>query len=250
MPTREDIKKFQYSDAIHRSIWDSRYQQEEWETGPVTSKIGGGAAGGTAGDENFLLTPKTCLQYHIIGTQTITAPTAIAAGLDLGTMDATNGDGLEINPGVLTSNPFAWKVGTDDAFFIRVRATIATVAGTDDFAVGFRKQEANQAAIDDYADMAVLNIIAGDIYTETIVGDAATVSTDTTDDWSDAETHWIEIQVSSAGVVSYLIDNAEPTTVVDYTFTDALTLIPFVYFQENATTAGSLPITWECGFVS
>jgi|SaaInl7_150m_RNA_FD_contig_51_763599_length_1029_multi_9_in_0_out_0_2 hypothetical protein len=249
MPTRENIKKFQYSDSIHRSVWDKRYQQEEFEVGPVTSKIGGGAAGGTAGDENLLMTPKTCLQYHILGTQTITAPTAVAAGLDLGSMDATNTDGLEINTGVLTNNPFAWKVGEDAAFFIRIRATITTVAGTDDFAIGFRKQEANQANVDDYADMAAINIIAGDIKTETIVGGAATVTTDTTDNWADAESKWIEVQVSSAGVVSYKIDNAEPTTVVDYTFTDALTLIPFVYFMENATTAGSLPITWECGFV-
>lgn len=250
MPTVDKIKKFQYSEAIHRSVWDRRYQQEEWEVGPVTSKIGGGAAGGTAGDENFLLTPKTCLQYHILGTQTITAPTAIAAGLDIGTMDQTAADGLEINPGVLTSNLIAYKVGEDAAFFIRVRAMITTVAGTDDFAIGFRKQEANQANVDDYADMAAINIIAGDIKTETIVGGAATVTTDTTDDWADAESHWVEVRVSAAGVVSYFIDNAEPTTVVDYTFTDALTLIPFVYFLQNATQTVSLPITWECGFVS
>jgi len=249
MPSRDDIKKFSYSDAIHRSYWDSRYQQEDFEVGPVTSKIGGGAAGGTTGDENLLLTPKTCLQYHILGTQTITAPTAIAAGLDIGTMDQATGDGIEINPGVLTSNPFAWKVGEDAAFFIRVRAMITTVAGTDDFAIGFRKQEANQALIDGYADMAAINIIAGDIKTETIVGGAATVTTDTTDNWADAASKWVELQVSSAGVVSYRIDNAEPTTVVDYTFTDGLTLIPFVYFLQNATQTVSLPITWECGFV-
>ena len=250
MPTKEKIKNFQYPDAIHRSYWDRRYQQEEWEVGPVTSKIGGGAAGGAAGDENFLITPKTVLQYHILGTQSITAPTAIAAGLDIGTMDQTSGDGLEINPGVLTSNPIAWKVGEDDAFFIRVRAMITTVAGTDDFAIGFRKQEANQAAIDDYADMAVINVIAGDIKTETIVGGAATVTTDTTDNWANLASKVVEIQVSSAGVVSYMVDGSEPTTVVDYTFTDALTLIPFVYFLQNATKTVSLPITWECGFVS
>jgi len=250
MPTRANITKFQFSDAIHRSYWDSRYQQEEFEVGPVTSAIAGGGSTGTEGDENLLMTPKTCLQYHILGTQTITAPVAVATGLDLGTMDQATGDGIELNTGLLTSNPFSYRVGTDAAFFIRVRAAITTVAGTDDFAIGFRKMEANQALIDSYADMAAINVIAGDIKTETIVGGAATVTTDTTDDWSDAESKVVEIQVSAAGVVSYSVDGSEPTTVVDYTFTDDLTLIPFIYFLQNGTQTVSLPITWECGFVS
>lgn len=249
MPTPANIKKFQYHQAIPRRYWDLRSNCELFDSNPVSAKIGGGAAGGAAGDENVLVTPRSSHEYHILGTQTITAPKIIAGGLDLGSMDQTADDGLELNTGLLSSNPFSYKVGTDAGFYVRVRTSIENVSGTDDFAMGFRKVEANNA-LDSYSDFAVINAISGDIYTETNKGGAGTVSTDTTDNWADTEEKWVEIQVSAAGVVSYLVNNQAPTTLVDYTFTDALTLIPFIYFLQDTDIAGEVPVQWEYGFIS
>lgn len=249
MPSPASIKQYQYSDAINRRYWDEKYVFENFQNNGATSKNGGGAAGGTAGDENVLVLPTTAFEYHILGTQTITAPVITANGLNMGSMDQTANDGLELNHGVLSSQIPAFKVGTDAAFFLRVRFSIADVSGTDDCLIGFRKVEANQAAVDDYADMAALNVIAGDINIETIVGGAATDTTDTTDNWADGETHELQVNVSAAGVVTYLIDGVAPTTTAAYTFTDALTVMPFFYFLEDTDIAGAVNVSvWECGY--
>jgi len=249
MTATKDIKQFQFSDAINRRYWDEKYVYETFQNNPATSKVGGGAAGGTAGDNNVLILPTTAFEYSILGTQTITAPVISASGLDLGSMDATANDGLELNHGILASQPTAFIIGTDPAFFLRARFSIADVSGTDDCAVGFRQVAANQANIDDYANMAVLNVIAGNITIETILASAATVSTDTTDNWLDTETHTLQIDVDAAGAVTYRIDGSAPTVTAAYSFINGLIVMPFFYFLEDTGTAGAVPLMmWECGF--
>lgn len=246
--TPQNVNDYQYFDAINRRYWDRKYIRETFEHNPVSAAIGGGAAGGTAGDENVLILPTTAFEYHILGTQTITAPSLAATGLNIG-MDQTDNDGVELGHGITARNPVSFVIGTDAAFFFRVRFSIADVSGTDDCAIGFRKAEAYQANIDDYADMAVLNVISGNINIETIKGSAATTTTDTTDNWADGETHELKVLVSSTGVVTYTIDNAAPTTTAAYTFTDALTVVPFFYFLHATDLAGAVVIEdWECGF--
>lgn len=250
MPSQGKINQYQYSDAINRRYWDNKYIFENFNQYPSFSGKAGTAATGTAGDENIIMLPTTALEYHILGTQTILAPTVTASGLDLGTMDATADDGLEVNHGVLSSQIPSWVVGTDAAFFFRVRYSIDDVSGTDDCAMGFRLIEANQANLDDYNDMATLNVISGNITIETIIGGAATVTTDTTDNWADLETHDLQVLVSAAGVVTYLIDGSAPTTTAAYTFTDAINVMPFFYFLQNSDIAAAVPLmVWECGYV-
>jgi hypothetical protein len=164
-------------------------------------------------------------------------------------MDQTADDGLEINTGVLSDNPHAYIVGTD-AFFVRFRTSIVDVSGTDDFNMGFRKLEANQANVDDYADMAVFNIESGDIKIETIVGGATTSSTDTTDNWADGEEKFVEVQVDASGTATFLIDGSAPTTTATYQFTSGLTVIPFVYFLQDTDIAGAVPIQIEHGLLT
>ncbi len=253
MPTPTVINKFRFSDAISRNVWDDNYQYENWKNIPITAAKAGGATSGTA--TNVLYTPNLTLEYQPLGTQTILAPVVVSvsegiSALNIG-MDQTDDDGVEICAGIINSNPMAFKIGDDAAFFVRVCFSIADVSGTDDCAIGFRKVEAYQANIDDYADMAVLNVISGDIKIETIVGGAATVTTDTTQNWADGETHQLEVFVSNSGVVTYTIDNEAPTVTAAYTFTDNLYVVPFIFFLNSADLAGQVNILeYECGFQS
>lgn len=242
------IKKFQYSDAIQRRYWDQKYVFETFQQNAATSKVGGGAAGGTAGNNNVLILPTTAFEYSILGTQTITAPVITAAGLNLGSMDQTATDGLELNHGILSSQIPSFITGTDPAFFLRCRFSIADVSGTNDCACGFRIVAANQANIDDYTNMAVLNIISGDIKIETIIGNAATVTTDTTQNWLDTETHELMILVDDTGNVTYTIDGQPPTVTAAYQFINGTNVMPFFYFLQDTDIAGAVPIMiWECG---
>jgi hypothetical protein len=249
MANPNKIKQYQYSDSIQRRYWDEKYAFENFQNNGATSLVGGGAAGGTAGNVNVLILPTTAFEYAILGTQTITAPVITVNGLNLGSMDQTANDGLELNHGVLTSQPTAFKVGTDPAFFFRVRFTIADVSGTDDCAIGFRQCEANQANVDDYQNMAVLNVISGNIFIETILANAATVSTDTTNNWADTETHELMVLVSETGAVTYTIDGSAPLVTAADSFPAATFVMPFVYFLQDTDIAGAVPVAvWECGY--
>ena len=224
-----------------------RYTLETFESDPITCVKAGGIALGTTGAENNMCLGSNMFEYHILGAgQTILAPSLAATGL-LVSLDQVDDEGCEISQGILANTKQAMVIGTDE-FYFKCKFSIADISGTDDCAVGFRKSEAYQANIDDYADMAVLNVISGTITIETIVGGAATVVTSTTDAWGDGETHTLEVYVSKAGVVTYKIDGAAPTVVAVYTFTDALTVIPFFYFLHATTSPGDIILQeWECG---
>ncbi len=236
------INHFQYSQSINERVWDNQYTFENWKQNPQACKSAGGATSGTTGAVNLLTTSKSSFEYAILGAgQTITAPQIAfvstgVAGLNC-ELDPSNNEGLEICAGILASNKNAFQIGSSSAFKFRCRLLLSVVANTDDCAIGFRKAEAYQANVDDYADMAVLNVISGDIKIETIVGGAATVTTDTTDDFANAAIKDIEVRVDEEGAVTYLINGEAPTVTADYSFTDGLTVVPFLYFLHTDTAA-------------
>lgn len=208
----------------------------------------GVAPTGVEGDENLMLLAGSIMEYHVLGTQTILKPSLAATGLDVG-FDQDDDDGIELCPGILAANKCVFTVGTDPAFFARLRFSIADVSGTDDCAFGFRLREDYQANIDDYNDMAVLNVISGDITIETILNDATTVSTDTEDNWDDGETHELKVLVDADGVVTYEIDGRSPTTTAAFTFDDGDSVVPFFYFLHSSDLAGAIVLQeFECGY--
>ena len=218
-----------------------------FNTNPVTAKVAGGAATGATGDENVFAENGDNFEYHILGAgQTILAPSMISTGIDI-SLDQTADEGLEIGQGITAGAKHAFTVGTD-TFYMKVKFDIPDVSGTDDCAVGFRKAEAYQGAIDNYDEMAALNVISGDIKIETILNNAATTTTDTTDNWADGETKTLEIYVSSSGVVTYKIDGSAPTTTAAFTFDDGEVVVPFFYFLHDTDLAQNTAlIEWDVG---
>lgn len=237
---------------------DDSYQVNEYfDTQPVVcgkvlangSTMAFAAPTGATGDENMLMLNYSTWEYHILGTQDILAPTMGTGGLNIA-MDQTNDDGVELCLGINAANRGVFVVGTAPAFFARMRFTIGDVSGTDDCAFGFRKVEAYQANLDDYEEMACLNVISGDIKIETILNDGSTTTTDTTDNWADAAEHELEVRVSAAGVVSYKIDGRDPTTTATtaFTFDDDEVVVPFFYFLNAANLVDTLVLKeFECG---
>jgi len=190
------------------------------------------------------------LRLHVqnIGTQAILIPAATTTGMNYG-YDQTNEEGvqwvasLNTHKGTMDSDRF--KIGTSKAFFAKLKFSIGTVAGTDDCLFGFRKVEAEAAAVDNYNDMAALNVITGDIKIETILDNAATTTTDTTDNWADGEIHELKVLVSAAGAVTYKIDGADPSTTAAFTFDDGEEVTPFFYFTNATGTAAGAVILEE-----
>lgn len=216
---------------------------------PIFVKSGGlGACTGTAGDVNRMCFTGGSLAYVIKGGATILTPPMTALGLDIGSMDQTNGHGLEIRDSILATTDTVFKVGTSPAFYFETQMLITTVAGTADLFTGFRVQAADQTAVSSYANYASLNVNAGEIYSATNLASAGAVNTDTGVAWANGATHKLKVLVSAAGVVTYQLDGTTLTGAAAYTFPAATVVIPFVHFLQNSTLTGTLPIiTWECG---
>jgi len=230
-------------------IKDSYYIHEFFDATPVcVKKTGAGAATGTEGDENLCMLNNSIWEYHVIGTQTILAPTTGTYGLNI-IQDETENDGVEYCLGISAINRGVFVVGTSPAFYAKMKFYIDDVSGTDDCAFGFRKVEAYNIAIDNYDEMAALNAISGNINIETILNGGSTITTDTTDDFGDGEIHEFAVYVSAAGVVTYTIDGLAPSTTKAFTFDDAEVVVPFFYQLQAADPecAAVELIEFECG---
>jgi hypothetical protein len=204
---------------------------------------------GTTGDIDLMRTQQATFEYHIKGTQTIVAPVWVAAsGLNLA-MDLTADDGVELTNGVGARCSQAFTVGTDPAFYAECTLTLADVSGTDDCAFGFRKAEAYQANIDDYNDGAWLNCISGNIKAETILANAATVTSSTLTTVADAGTVTLRVEVDAAGACRFLINGTEYTSsVTAFAFASGAVVVPFLFHLHDTDINNTCYLTsWKVG---
>lgn len=252
MPTPSVIKQYQYSDSINRRYWDNRYWFDNFAVNPVTSKVGGGAATGTAGDNNVLFSAFGQYEWNVIGTQTILAPSLDTFGLNL-VQDNTAGDGIELCMGQTSLSQMAFTINTDAAFFLQAVFKVQDVSGANPLIIGLRKAQAFDATLSNYTDFVSIGIVgtAAKIQLQTQIGSGGVVTTDTTQTATDGATIQFKIKVSATGVVTYEYNYAAPTVVAAYTFTSGLVVIPFIRFTEAAdiTTQASCNYL-EMGFQS
>ena len=219
---------------------------------PLAGKaLGAGACTGTAGDINRLLWRDLAMEYFIIGTQTIVCPSTTDIGFDLNSMDQTNNDGAQYGlvPVVRTVGDYCFTIGTSPAFYIEAKIKIEDVSGSDALLVGFYRGTAYAADYNDYTDQALIGNISGAIKHTTSLNNAANVTTDTTQTWADAATHTVTVKVSAAGVVTYLVDGANPTATAAFTFDTGDIVKPLIYVINDADVLGKAELIYlECGF--
>lgn len=162
---------------------------------------------------------------------------------------AASGDGIEVGLGISSdaSLPYCFKVGTDPAFELRAKIGIPDVSEVNLF-VGWRKAGAYVTAMDTaaeietgYADKCGFSIEGGAVHTITS-DDNTDVDTDTTNTWADDAVKTLTVKVSAAGVVTYQIDGAAPTTVAAFTVDDGDILIPYIYCSKIAANTDTPPI--------
>jgi len=178
--------------------------------------------------------------YTTLGTQTILSPVfSTTLGLDI-SQDQTDNDGVQYTFGALgTQGAWTHTVGTDPDRFIKISFSIVDVSGTDDLAIGWRKNEAVQANFDDYDELASVNVILGDVKNETILNGAATTTTDSALNWADGETHTIEVQIRGRRAV-FLYDDAPLPLAPEFNFDSGEVIVPFFFFLQATTTPGKV----------
>lgn len=170
---------------------------------------------------------------YILGTQTILGPVRHASGINL-SQDATNNDGAQyVFGGNYAGNPFRHVTGTTDDSFFRFEFLIEDADGTDDFAIGWRKQEAFTNNFDDATECVAINFISAAAKIETILANAATVTSSSVFTVLDGATIVAEVRLSKAGKPRYFINGVEKSAGVDYTAATATTFVPFVFFLQD-----------------
>lgn len=255
MPTPTVIRQIEYFDSINRRYWDNRYWFDTFQVQPVTSKVGGGAATGTAGDNNVLFTQFGQYEWFVIGTQTILAPSLDTFGLNLVQDAAVAGDGLEFLMGQTALSPCSFTVNQDNAFFLQAVLKVQDVSGANPLIIGFRKVQAFDATLANYTDFAAIGIVgtAAKIETQTQLATAGVVTTDTTQTATDGATMQLKVSVSGTGVVSYQFNYGTPTVVAATAFQFAANtiVVPFIRFTQAADLTTQASINYlECGFQS
>lgn len=254
MPTPTVIKQYQYSDAINRRYWDQKYWFDNFQVNPVTSAVGGGAATGTAGDNNVLYSAFGQYEWNVIGTQTILAPKLDTFGLNL-VQDNTAADGIELCMGQTSLSPMAFTINSDAAFFLQAVFKVQDASGVNPLIIGLRKAQAFDATLSNYTDFVSIGIVGTSnpnlVKLQTQIGSAGVVTTDTTQTVADGATIQFKIKVSSTGVVTYEYNYAAPTVVAAYTFTSGLVVVPFIRFTEAADITTQAACNYlEMGFQS
>lgn len=241
-----NLDELAVSSGIRPEYLSSRNVIETFRSQPVVVQDDGTVASGVDAENNVMAFEKNAFRLHNLGTQTIIVPVLEAAGLEIG-RDKTDNDGSELSMGILARSPGTFVIGTD-AFYAKCSFVIADVSGTDDCVFGFRGIEAERPNFDDYLDAAGLNVILGAIKIETILNNAATTTTDTTNTWVDGASHTLEVYVAKTGAVTYKIDGVAPTVTAAFTFDSGDTVMAFFYFLQATTLPGKVNISrWEVG---
>lgn len=183
------------------------------------------------------------LNVQNIGTNpNVPTPAVNANGLDFNVAASAGSVGTQwvtcVNNQQIIEGVNAFTIGTSAAFFIELVLQVATVANTDECQVGFITQQAFQAAAADYTDKAVLNIDSTVVQTVTALNNAGDTTTALVAVAADATEITFRVNVSAAGVVTYLIDGAADANAVTFTFDDTDVVVPFGRILNNGSDAG------------
>ena len=221
--------------AQHGDVASGAYLLYKGKGQPFGTEADSTPATGATGVDHIAVLPGGGFLHYgpIVNAGPVLVPQANANGLDL-MLSQTDNEGCNFVPGGLLGS---WLMTVErtagqpvtKGLFIRLRCVITDVSGTDDFLVGFRKSEAYQAAFDDYDEAAALNVISGDVFRQTILNNAATVSVDTLLNWADGEEHEIEVQVDGKGNVFFFFDGRSAATGAAFQFDDNEAVVPFLY---------------------
>lgn len=224
---------------------NNAYGHVVWPSVPptgVNSTDGFADPAGTTGAINFYtfhgLVPIVAAG-HIKGAgQTLVLPTEDATnGYLLAGLDKTLAEGIEYLFGgkQTVHNPFAQTIGlaTDTNKFVRMRMALETVANGAECALGFRA-DTFEANLDDYTDLACLNLQTGDVNIETILNNGGTVTTDTGVNVADAEIFTFEVRMSG-NTPRYYVNGQEFRTSMVFDAADVI--YPFMFWLQ--VTGGS-----------
>jgi len=246
-----------------------RYTLEMFDTPPwFGASTGNGAATGGTGAINLIHTAKGIYEYVILGAgQTIIVPIwdrTNGKGLQFSQdQTATEGHELSFAPNITTAGQARGKhnytIGTDKAFFARLKFTADDVSGFNPFFFGFIRCGAYQTAIGSYTDYAGFKAVGAgtiaDLNIETRLNSGTVSTVDTTINLADNDVVELEIRVSQTGVVRFRYNGFEggaglPNPVSGFVFDAGDVVRPAAFFLHGADLVDNIWYQeFESGFL-
>jgi hypothetical protein len=245
---------------------NQKYTFDPFDAPPHYSKnLGNGAATGATGDINTMRTNRGIYEWHVLGAgQTILVPVydlATGLGLDFGQdQTSTEGHQVRFTPNIVTPpavprGKHAYKIGTDKAFFARLKILLTDASGVNPFCFGFFKAQAYQTALDSYSDFAVIRLVPSTTFASIRQrwnlngGTAAEV--DSTQTTSDNAAITMEVRVKQDGKVSFVVNGAYPTVAkTDFVFDSGDVVYPGTFFLHGTDVADNVYYQeFESGFL-
>jgi hypothetical protein len=209
------------------------------------------------------------IEMHQVTAQTLMPLLHATKGLEIG-LDKVDNESVEYVPGGNSAaNPLGYTAGVDPGVYIRATFEFADTSGSDQFIVGFRKQEnyvtptsflsAGDALYTDFAGLGFSGTAAANLVKSMsdLNNAGSTVVTSSAFPWADAGIHQLEVRVSGR-VTSYFINGvrtgdtvtkdalgtaitAAPTVALPaFTFDSGDFLIPFIFHRFDATSPGAV----------
>ncbi len=212
---------------------------------------------GATGEELSFHSGRAAYECHqaAVASPAVIVPYQSASGLEVKPVAAA--DALEISNGTTALSPQAYVVGSfnksdSKEIFFKCKILIDDISDVTELAMGWRKAEAYQAAVDSYDEMATFNIGQdgdGQIEIHTILNNATTAETDTTlTDWLDAGEHTLEIRVKNDGSCTFFYDGATPTITAAFTFDAGEVILPYLFLDTETGDPGVSVSEWKCGY--
>lgn len=172
--------------------------------------------------------------------------------LNISADDTVNDEGVEIYLGDDDDATSGWIVALTTGLCFNVNYTIALIAGTDQFVIGWRQNEAFQdvAAYQGYSDWSVVGQtnVDGSIFAQHEVAGGGTLSDDSGTNTTNASTHTLQSCIGTGGVPTASLDGTAITLTNGGTaHTTAIQMNPFIsYLQAGGAVDANIRINyWE-----
>lgn len=277
-------RRYQLAYDLHPNLRQRKYYYYNFMTGAFPIVYTNGATGvttlqaspTTVNTVSKVLIPGSTLlwDYYSTTAQSSILVSTAGSGLEI-SGDETDNEALELVPGeIAANNPLAMTVGTDSDFFFKAKFKFTDADGSDQFGIGWRKNEAGTAATSFlsggdalYTDFVLFGFAGtvanpNPLRVSTDVGNSGTATVTTISGagatgftWADAAVHTLEVRVVGRRAI-FLINGVRAgnpvtkdgngtaiATAIEtlsgpaYDFTSGLTLIPFIFLRQDAAVA-------------
>lgn len=218
---------------------------------PVSSLKLGGASVVTMAATNILMFNDGNLfevynQTAVGNAATQTSGSGPGTGINISTICNAASMGAEWGQGSAPCSKGNRTVNVSGAFFIECKFKVTTDNLVTELFIGFRKQGVYTPTLSSYSDFATIGIHGvnspAKIQIQTQLASGGVTVTDTTNTWASGATHILRVNVSSTGVVTYLIDGVAPSTTAALTLTASQNVVPFVWYV--TPVGGSAEVDW------